>query len=147
MGMSTNIFDLNSDLANPVYPSDSIANTLLTQEDNGSVTYGSGLQLPPNFNTPAVFVPPISSNQVGTTAEDSISDGSSILDSLTLAGKRLIGGITDFGVYKLQQQSGPQQTAPGQTANTTPNMRNNAGISMPMILLLAFGAYLILEKK
>lgn len=141
------IYALNYDLADPVYPSDSIVNTILTQEDNGSVTYGSGIQLPPNFNTPAVYVPPISSNQVGTTAPDSISDGSGILDALSMAGKRLIGGIADYGVYKLSEQS-TQQIAPGQTATTTPNMRQNQSIiSMPIILLIAIGAYLILERK
>lgn len=147
MASGDSLFSLNLDLANPVYPSDSIINTILTQEDNGSVTYGSGLQLPPNFNMPAVYVPPIPSNQVGTTDSDSISDGSSILDALSMAGKRLIGGLADYSVAKLNT-SANQQVAPGQTATATPNMRQNQStISMPMILLIAIGAYLILERK
>lgn len=145
------LFDINSLLASYSQPGDNIDNTLLTNQDNGIFSYAAGTQLPSLYDSPAIFQPPIASNQVGTTNANNISDGSSILDQLTMAGRRIISSVTDAATANIQAASTANQQqvlhiAPGSQKVVNMRQSNALNISPLMLLVLGVGLYFVLEK-
>lgn len=145
------LFDINALLASYSQPGDNIDNTLLTNQDNGVFSYAGGTQLPTLYDSPAIFQPPIASNQVGTTNANNISDGSSILDQLTMAGRRVIASVTDAATANIQAASVANQqqvlhVAPGSQKTVSYAKSNALNVSPMMLLLLGVGLYFVLEK-
>lgn len=151
MDFTNGLPSINSLLASYSQPGDNIDNTLLTNQDNGSFAYGAGTQLPTLYDSPAVFQPPIASNQVGTTDPNNISDGSSILDRLTQVGRRVISSVGDAAVAQVQAASIAKQAqtlhvAPGSQKIVNYSPSNALPITPMTIILIGLAAYLILEK-
>lgn len=145
------LFDINALLASYSQPGDNIDNTLLTNQDNGIFSYAAGTQLPTLYDSPAVFQPPIASNQVGTTNAGNISNGSSILDQLTMAGRRIVSSVTDAAVGNIQAASAANQqqvlhVAPGSQKVVNYAQSNALKLSPVTLLLLAGAAYFLFKK-
>ena len=145
------LFDINALLASYSQPGDNIDNTLLTNQDNGIFSYAAGTLLPTLYDSPAVFQPPIASNQVGTTNAGNISDGSSILDQLTMAGRRIVSSVTDAAVGNIQAASAANQqqvlhVAPGSQKVVNYAQSNALKLSPVTLLLLAGAAYFLFKK-
>lgn len=151
MDFTNGLPSINSLLSSYSQPGDSIDNTLLTNQDNGTFSYSAGTQLPSLYDTPAVFQPPIASNQVGTTDPSNMTDGSSILDQLTQVGRRVISSVGDAAVAQVQAASISQQAqtlhvAPGSQKVVNYSASNALRITPLTVILVGLAAYFILEK-